>query len=329
MDASRPAKPVSASTLPTITETNPPAGGDSNGAAQTAPSIASVMAWSAATADPAEMKSLAVRAQAAKEQAVADLMEQVRQQQQEELKAAVEKAVQDTKEQMQKAFDVQLATELDSRLREAADAAAEALTAAVSNAVSNAKAETDAKARAEEQKLAADALAAEKNRHAQELAASMGELSSKNAKQHNYTLVTSAAMVRQAEEEGVARREQELAAMREAMSKEHADELQAAVQRAQDESATALAQAHIEFTAEKVEFDSMQKAAVAKAVVDTERMVTDRLEAAHRIDKEGLAQRQREFNQTLKKLMQELFSQPDRLASPKAQEAALAIKYLG
>jgi hypothetical protein len=88
--------------------------------------------------------------------------------------------------------------------------------------------------------------------------------------------------------------------MREAMSKEHADELQAAVQRAQDESATALAQAHIEFTAEKVEFDSMQKAAVAKAVVDTERMVTDRLEAAHRIDKEGLAQRQREFNHTLK-----------------------------
>jgi len=197
---------------------------------------------------------------------------------------------------------------------------------------SNAKAETDAAVRAEEQKLAADTLAAAEERHAQELAAALEELSSKNAKQHQYTLVTSAAMVRQAEEEGSTRREQELAAMREALAKEHADALQAAVQRATDEGATALAQAHIEFTAEKVEFDAVKAAAVEKAVADTELVVTERLETAHRVDKEGLAQRQREFNLTLKKLMQELFNQPDRLASPsmaspKAQEAALAIKY--
>ena len=57
------------------------ASADSLGAiAEEGASVASAKAWSAVTADPEDMKRLAARAQAAQEQAVADLMTQVREQ---------------------------------------------------------------------------------------------------------------------------------------------------------------------------------------------------------------------------------------------------------
>lgn len=285
-------------------------------------------AWSAATADPEEMKRLAARAQAAQEQAVADLMAQVKEQQQEELDAAVAAAREETKQQVQKECDAAHSEQLIARLAEAAKDAAAAQEEAVSAAVAVAVAEAE--------KWAAEALAATEARHAEVLAATkadaeeqmqqaLEEMSTRLEKQHQATLVTSAAMVRQAESEGDQKREDDLREMRELLAKEHAADKQAAVDKAEAEANSVLAQVRIEMTTDKND-------SIRAAVEETEMAVTTRLETAHRMQREKLAERQKAFNITFKKLMQELADQPDRVASPRrasptAQEAALAIKY--
>ena len=281
--------------------------------------------WSAATSDPEEMKKLAQRAQAAQEQAVADLMNQVRLQQEEELNNAVAAAHQEGRDQMKAECDAKHEAEMTARLGEAAEEAAKARQAAVELAVAEAEAAAekrmaDALAAADETQAEALAEASVKESLAKQKA--LDELSERLERQHQATLVTSAAMVRQEKMAGDSKLEEEVKRMREELKDEHAAEVKAAVAAAEDEAAKAMAQVRIDTTNEKED-------AVAKAIAETEKAVTARMEE-ELIN--PLAQRQKAFNATFKKLMTELFEQPEKLAnvnlaSPTAKEAALALTY--
>ena len=260
---------------------------------------ASAQAWGAATADPEEMKRFAARAQAAQEQAVADLMEQVKTQQQEELAAAVAAAKEEVKNEMQQEYEKQL----NLALEEASEAAAEVQNAAVESAVAEAEAVAqkgmdEALAAAEEASVhALEEAKADWEKQAEE---AMEELRSKLEKQYQATLVTSAAMVRQAQTEGNTKLDEQLVAMRDALSEEHeADKL------------LAVTQARLEAEAEK-----------ADAIADAEEAV----KAAHQLETKHLAERQKNYNLTFKKLLQEFVGQPDGIASATAEAAALRIK---
>ena len=134
----------------------------------------------------------------------------------------------------------------------------------------------------------------------------LDELSERLERQHQATLVTSAAMVRQEKMAGDSKLEEEVKRMREELKDEHAAEVKAAVAAAEDEAAKAMAQVRIDTTNEK------EDAVAKKAIAETEKAVTARMEE-ELIN--PLAQRQKAFNATFKKLMTELFEQPEKLAN--------------
>lgn len=307
--SSRPAKPA-ANSLPAITE-------EGN-------KVASAKTWSAVTNDPEEMKRLASRAQAAQEQAVADLMSQVREQQDAELNAAVEAAREQTSQMVEEESAAKHAEAMIAKLAEAAQAAEEAQAVAVAEAVATAVSEAEAQA--------AEAMAVAEERHADAMAAaaeaaekrlqdSLNDLRFKLEKQHQATLVTSAAMVRHAEKEGDSKLDVQMQAMREMMVTEHEADKAAAVEKAVDEANAHLAKVRLDSATEK-----------ANSVSEAVQEAIAACEAANHLERQKLAERQKAFNITFKRLMQDLVDQPDRLASPRlaspsTREANLTIKY--
>ena len=118
--------------------------------------------------------------------------------------------------------------------------------------------------------------------------------------------------------------------IREELAAEHAADKQAAVDKAVDEMNAVLAQTRVDFATEKAAAEEHLAESVSKAVEETVEAVTARLEATHSLEKQELAERQKAFNITFKRLMQQLVDQPDKLAAQgmmASPSANLAIKY--
>ena len=150
--------------------------------------------------------------------------------------------------------------------------------------------------------------------------------------EHNTTIAASATLLRRAESEAETKREQELMATNERLTKEAEAATKAAVEAAEAEAAARLAEVRIEVSAGR---DS----AIAQAAAEAAKATTARLEEEHKAHiaklEEGhkahnarLAERQAQFNKTFKALMKQLIDQPQSVGTPKSPTGApLAITF--
>jgi hypothetical protein len=260
------------------------------------------------------------KAAAAQQSNVVDLMKQVRLQHNEELNAAVGAVREETTKLLTAELESKFATTLAERLREAQVQAEVAKEKAVADckeqtlreaADRQADALVDAEAKHATEKEAALKEAAE--RHAKEIAKLTQELEA----QHDLTRAASAALLRRAEVDGDSKREQLLNELRVQLAEEAAADKQAAVKEAEAATATKLAEARIEFVAEK-------ESAIASAVAEAEAALSKKLEAEHEARTKKLADRLARFNTSFKVLLKRLVDQPQEASIPKPLAIQLA-----